>query len=386
MRAALIVDQGPLGRSGEDVADWHDEVDHMNPLADDPAFVGRAQRFIPPWSEVICVVTAADGTFGVGLTGLGEAVMPIVNDYLGPMLVGEPVDDLRRLWAMMSGAAGAYLGRGAVAGYALSAIDLAVWDLWGRLQGEPVWRLIGGDNNRQAVPCYATGLSVDDHLSRGFEAFKLVCPWGPDRDDSLRRLIEMMERARQVVGAERTLMLDCWMVNESADALAVAEAVSPFGLEWIEDFVRPDDVLAYRRVREGTEQQLASGERWYGLEMFELALDEGWVNVVQPDALWVGGVTPTMALAELVDGSDVDLALHCGANDAYGQHLAYGLATNRWAEMYVGARPGASLMDSYRATPGMALPQAGAVRPTDSPGFGIELSAADIERIIRPVS
>ena len=382
MFAAVVVDQRPLGRSGVGHADWHDDIDHMNPLVDDPSLRGQARRFIPPWSEVICVVTASDGSFGVGLTGLGEAVVPVINDYLGPMVVGEPVDDPKRLWAMMSGAVGAYLGRGAIAGYALSAVDLALWDLWGRLQQEPVWRLIGGDRGRPAIDCYATGLSLDDHLARGFDAFKLVCPWGPDRDDALRRLARLVEEARATVGADRALMLDCWMVNDPDDAIAIAEVVAAYDLQWIEDYVRPDDALAYRRVRDATDHRLASGERWYGVESFELALADGWVDVVQPDALWVGGATPTVAVAELVDGTDVELALHCGANDAYGQHLAYGLAANRWAELYVGAEPGASLMDSYRATPGMALPVNGAIRPTDAPGFGIELSPADIERVI----
>ncbi len=378
----MVVNDRPLGRSGAVDAAWQAEMDHMNPLADDPGLVGQADRFTPPWTEAICVVTADDGTIGIGLTGLGQAVLPVINDYLRPMVIGESAEDPVRLWAMMSGSLGAYLGRGAVAGFALSAVDLALWDLWGRLEGEPVWRLAGGSSERPPVPCYATGSSVEDHLARGFEAFKLVCPWGPDRQQSLNRTEEMVKRVRSVVGPGRTLMLDCWMVNRPEDAVAIAEVVAPYGLDWIEDYVRPDDVLAYRKVRYETSHLLASGERWYGLEMFELMLEDGLVDVVQPDPLWIGGATPTIAVSRLVEGSAARLALHCGANDAFGQHLSYGLAENRWAEMFIGARPGSSLMDSYRATPGMSLPADGAIRPSDAPGFGIELDPADIATIV----
>ena len=98
----------------------------MNPLSDDTAFAGAARRFDPPWGEVICVVTLDDGSWGIGLTGFAGLTEPLITDYVGPMLVGEPIDDLDRLWDVMSQATGAYLGRGAAVGYAMSAIDLAL--------------------------------------------------------------------------------------------------------------------------------------------------------------------------------------------------------------------------------------------------------------------
>jgi L-rhamnonate dehydratase len=378
----MVTDTTVLGREGSQPANWHDDIDHMNPLVDDDRYAGQARRFDPPWSEAICVVTADNGAFGVGLTGLAGLVVPLINDYLGPMLIGEAVAELDRLWDMMSVACIAHLGAGAPTSYALSAVDLALWDLFGKLREAPVWQLIGGAGDREPVRCYATGLAVDESRSQGFRGFKLACPWGPDRSEALARTGELLRSTRIAIGDHTPLMLDCWAVNRPEDAAAIIELAAPYGLTWVEDYVVPEDDSAYIQVRaECPDATLASGERWYSVGRFERAIEQGWVNIVQPDALWVGGVTPTMRIAELADRHGVETSIHCGANDAFGQHLAYGLTANTWAEMYIGSEPGASLMDSYRATPGMALPIDGHIRPTDAPGFGIELTRTDIERL-----
>jgi L-rhamnonate dehydratase len=145
--------------------------------------------------------------------------------------------------------------------------------------------------------------------------------------------------------------------------------------------IYPEDWDGYSRVRSALpEERLAAGERWYTDLPFLRAIECGWVDVLQPDALWVGGVTPCRRIADAAAQAGYGLAIHCGANDSFGQHLAVALNGNLWAEMYIGSPRGSSLMNSWRATPGMELPVNGMLRPNDAPGFGIELSMADIER------
>ncbi|MFT7473749.1 MAG: L-rhamnonate dehydratase [Verrucomicrobiales bacterium] len=384
VRAAAVTNPAALGRAKIDR--WHDEIDHMNPLASDGRYGGQSARFEPPWGETICVITVEDGTWGIGMTALSGLTVPMINDYFAPMLVGDDASDVERLWQMMTTASGAHFGTGGGASYAISAVDLALWDLRGKQHGQPVFELIAGEraSSLQAIPCYATGLDLEAYRDLGFEAFKLACPWGPDLSASLDRTIELVERSRSIVGATADLMLDCWGVHSPDEAVAIGEAVRGYGLGWIEDFIFPEDWAGYEEVRRRLpDLTLAAGERWYTDRPFQSAIEHGWVDIVQPDALWVGGATPTIIIAEMAAEAEVGLSVHCGGNDSYGQHLSYSLPGSLWAETYIGPLATNASFDSYRSTPGMARPASGYLEPSDAPGFGIELTLTDIERATR---
>ena len=118
---------------------------------------------------------------------------------------------------------------------------------------------------------------------------------------------------------------------------------------------------------------------WYTAHPFRHAADLGVVDVLQPDIEWVGGLTPTLQVAEIAADAGLDLALHLGTNDCYGQHACFALPGCTWGEFFIGSSPGESLMNAYRGMPGMALPVDGRVVPSDAPGFGIELTLDDIQ-------
>lgn len=327
----------------------------------------------------MCVVTADDGTWGLGMTTHAGPVVPVINDYLAPMLLDEDPFDIERLWDMMATACGAHFGVAGIASHALSAVDLALWDLKGKAHGLPVYELLGGATH-EAITCYATGMDMEANAARGFEAFKLPCPWGPDRARAVDNTVSLIEGARSVIGSDAHLMLDCWAVLDVDGAVAIGEAVEPFALTWLEDYVVPDDWPGYLEVRDRLPHtRLAAGERWYTDRPFEHMASVGAVDVVQPDALWVGGVTPTMRVASIAEEHGIEIAIHCGGNDSYGQHLCFAIAGNSWGEMYIEANADATLMGSYRATPGMSLPVNGQLVPNPAPGFGIELTLSDIE-------
>ena len=380
VRAEAVTNPEVLGRSVEGVADWHYQFDHMNPLGTDLRYHGQASRFQPPWGEVMCVVTTNSGVWGLGMGSLAGVTAPLINDYLAPMLSGEPIEDLERLWEMMTVACGSHFGASGVASYAISAVDLALWDAAGKLADKPVYELLG-TTDPQPVRCYATGFDLEWFNELGFEAFKLACPWGPDTTAAIDQLVDLVGNGRELVGPSADLMLDCWAVQSVEHAISIGEAVRVFDIEWIEDMIYPEDWDGYSQVRSALpDHRLAAGERWYTDLPFLRAIEYGWVDVLQPDPLWVGGVTPCRRIAKAATAAGYDLALHCGANDSYGQHLSAALSGNLWAEMYIGCSRGSPLMNSYRATPGMNLPVKGMLQPSDAPGFGLELSLSDIER------
>ena len=380
VRAAAVTNPAVLGRSVEGVADWQGQIDHMNPLGTDSRYQGQASRFRPPWGEVMCVVTTSSGTWGLGMSSLSGVTVPLINDYLGPMLSGESIQDRDRLWEMMTVACGSHFGASGVASYAISAVDLALWDVAGKLAEKPVYQLLG-TTDPEPVRCYATGSDLEWFGELGFEAFKLPCPWGPETATAIDQLVDLIGNSRELVGSAAHLMLDCWAVQSVEHAISIGEAVRAFNIEWIEDMIYPENWDGYSQVRSALpDHRLAAGERWYTDIPFLRAIEDGWVDVLQPDPLWVGGVTPCRRIADAAATAGYGLAIHCGANDSYGQHLSAALSGNLWAEMYIGSVRDSSLMNSYRATPGMNLPSNGFVQPSNAPGFGIELSISDIEK------
>ena len=177
IRAAAVKNIAPLGRGDRKRASWSDQI---NPMSRYREFMGEGPRFSPPWSDVICVATAEDGTWGMGMSANAGPAVPIVNDYFAPLLTGENTFATERMWNLMVRCSGAYFGASGLASYAVSAVDLALWDLKGKLLGRPVYELLGGPS-RERIHCYATSNDVDDLLERGFDAVKLLCLWGAAR-------------------------------------------------------------------------------------------------------------------------------------------------------------------------------------------------------------
>ncbi len=382
VRAAAVRDPGVLG-GDEPLLESVPSGPTMHALGFDRAFDGQSARFNPPWGAAICVAAADDGTFGVGMTCHAGPVVSVVNDFFSPMLVGEPVFATERLWNMMTRASNSAFGSAGLAAFAVSAVDLALWDLKGKVLGRPVYELIGGPA-RERVRCYATGSDFEDMRRRGFDAVKLPCLVGSGAatagiGETERRVCA----ARSAMGPEADVMLDCWGVFDTAYAVRLGEALAPYRLTWIEDYAQPDDWPGYADVRRRLGgQTLAAGERWYTDRPFAYAAQHRLVDVLQPDVQWVGGATAVLRIAAVAAAAGLEMALHCGANDSYGQHLCHGLPGNRWAEMYVGDVPSSAPTNAYRPTPGMASPSGGWLVPSDAPGFGIELTLDQIEAAV----
>lgn len=328
------------------------------------------------------VVEAEDGTWGFGLGHHGGLVAPLVGDLLGPRLVGENAMAHEALYDMMLRHCAAF-GSGGLASYAISPIDLAVWDLKGKLLRRPVYELIGGPA-RADLLCYATGADVEWFMELGFRAVKLPRPHGPaDGLGGIRRNVDLVAQAREVVGDDVELMLDAWQTFDVDYTVRLTEALRPYRLRWIEEALPPDHLDAHEQLRRRVPwQTFASGEHWYGTTAFQHAAAHHLVDVFQPDVSWVGGLTPILKIAAIAESAGIDLVLHAGGLTPYGQHASLALPAIGWTEYFVATPPGLRPPHGPWSLPGQGTPVDGRITvPSGVHGFGIDLAAADLDAI-----
>ena len=359
---------------------WLESAQSAGPMSRYERFKASRSTSSPPWESLVaCIVTAEDGTWGLGMSTYSGPVASIINDHFAPLLAGEECLATEKLWDMMFRIASPYSSAG-LASYAISAVDLALWDLKGKLLNKPVYELLGGPA-REKILCYATGNDTDWHMELGFKATKLACPYGPsDGLAALEGNEKLVAKAREMIGPSVELMLDCWMSLDVEFAVRLAERLRPYGLKWIEDCLIPEDFQGFAELRKRLPwQNMATGEHWYTpLPFFQAARDRV-VDVFQPDIKWVGGVTAVVKICHIGEAAGIAVIPHGGMGDAYGQHTCFAMPNIPWGEFYMGSAPGVPLDEAPLRTPGMAVPHGGYLVPTDAPGFGIELTRDDVE-------
>ena len=346
----------------------HVQSDHyLIPL---PAVLSDSTHGTIRGFELVTVrVRDADDAVGVGYTYTvgagGGAVQALLARDLTPLLIGRDAERIEQIWQAMWWALH-YGGRGGAAALAISAVDIALWDLRARRQGTPLWRALGGFDPR--VPCYAGGIDLDlsldallrqtdDNLARGFRAIKMKVGRPSLRDD-----VERVRAMRGHLGAEFPLMVDAnmrWSVDE---AIRAARALAAFDLVWLEEPTDPDDVPGHARiVREGG-LPIAAGENLHTLAEFRALIAAGGVTFPEPDVTNCGGVTAFMKVCHLAEAFHLPVTSH-GAHDVTVHLLA--AAPNR---SYLEAH-GFGL-DRFIAEP-LRLDAGAAIAP-DRPGHGIE--------------
>jgi L-rhamnonate dehydratase len=353
-------------------AGWSENAEVANPMSRYPKVKAHRSKWLPKWEAVFCKVTAEDGTWGLGMTSHGRPVAAVIDDHLAPNLVGEDCMAVDRLYDMMFRLTKPY-GSTGLASYAVSAVDLALWDLKGKLLGKPVYELLGGPA-REKLFCYATGNDVDWYQELGYRAFKLACPYGPpDGLDGLKKNEERVAAARALIGDDCELMLDCWMSQEVEYTVRLAERLRPYKLRWIEECLIPEDFDAHIALRERLPWQgLSTGEHWYTHVPFLWAAAHRVVDILQPDINWCGGISACQRIVHAAEAAGVNVMLHAGGNTPYGQHFSYAMPGVPWLETFVGSAPGVPLPESCRI-PGQASPEQGWLVPSSAPGFGIEI-------------
>lgn len=359
---------------------WGASAEVAGPMSRYPRYKKLRAAWRPSWPGVGCLVTASDGSWGFGISRYGTPVIATINEHIGPLLVDEPALATERLWDMMARIVSPY-GAPGLGAYAISAVDLALWDLKGKVLKRPVYELIGGPA-REAITCYATGNDTDWHMELGFGATKLACPYGPaDGLAGIEGNAELIERTRALIGPKVELMLDCWMAFDVEFAVRLAERIRSSNLRWIEDCLNPDDLDGHEALRRRLPWMgYATGEHWYMPPNFLHAASRRLADILQPDIAWVGGLTACMKIAAIAETAGIEVIPHAGMNTPYGQHFGLATPCSRWGEFFLGTPPGQPLAET-RLFPGMAVPRDGRVVPSGEPGFGLGASLDDIAKL-----
>ena len=356
---------------------WSTDAEVANPMSRYPEYKRHRSLWMPKgWKTVWVQAIAEDGTFGLGQTTFGRPVAAVIDDHFGPMLAGESCFAIEKCNDMMFRMSKPY-GSGGLTACAMSGVDLALWDLAGKLQKKPVYELLGGPV-RDRVFCYATGNDTDWQLELGFKAVKLACPYGPaDGLEGLDGNERLIAQTRELVGDDVEIMLDCYMAFDVDYTVRLARRLEPYKLRWIEEYLIPEDIDGHRAVREAVNWvSLASGEHMYTRFPFMQIIKANALDILQPDIKWVGGLSECVKIAHMADAAGLDVILHGGALSPYGQHFTFATPNAPWAECYIGSPPGVSLEEV--AGPGQNVPVEGWLEPREAPGFGIEIGEGSI--------
>jgi L-rhamnonate dehydratase len=339
------------------------------------------------WKRTACVVTAEDGTWGFGMTLHSGPTVSIINDHLSQVVEGGNVMATERLWDLMQRASAPYSSAG-LASFAISAVDQALWDLKGKILGLPVYELLGGPQKEKVFVyasntdiSYGTEHSIDWFLELGFKAVKLFQRAGPeDGLDGIKKTEELVAATREQVGDEVEIALDAWMSFNTDYAVRIAEALRPYRIKWLEDYLIPEDMDSYFRVRERIPfQTLATGEHWYSIHPFALAATHGLVDIFQPDLSWVGGITAAVKICHLAEAHGITVIPHASSSYPWGQHLAMAMPAVMWAEKSEGVAPPGVPLEEMVLLPGTAVIKDGYVTPSDAPGLGLEINLEWLE-------
>lgn len=342
----------------------------------------RRRDWASGWHRVAVVATAEDGTWGLGITNHSGPVESIVRDHFAPLLTGQDCMATERCWDLMRRASAQYSSAG-LASYAISAVDNALWDLKGKLLRRPVYELLGGPQ-KESIPCYASNTmlnygtenSIAWFLELGFTAVKLFLRNGPEAGiEGLRRDEELVARTREQIGPDVELMVDGWTSLNVEYIVRLMEALRPYRIKWLEDYLLPEDMDGYARVRERLPGAiLASGEHWHTIHPFARAASQGLVDILQPDIAWVGGTTASVKICHLAEAHGLTVIGHAGMNYPYGQHLALAMPAIPLGERSEGVAPPGVPLEEMVSLPGTVPIKNGRVRPADAPGFGLEVT------------
>jgi L-alanine-DL-glutamate epimerase-like enolase superfamily enzyme len=319
-----------------------------------------------------------EGTEGTGYTFTvgrnGGAIHDIIAREISEIVISQDADRIEWLWHRLWWDLH-YGGRGGPTVLAMSAVDIALWDLKAKRAGLPLWNLLGGHDRR--VPCYAGGIDLelsadellrqtDGNLAKGFRAIKMKVGRKKLSED-----VAKLAAMRDHLGAEFPLMVDAnmkWTVDE---AIRAARAFAPYDPLWLEEPVAPDDVAGHARVRCEGGIPVAAGENLRTIWEFRHLIASGGVSFPEPDVTNCGGITAFMKIAHLAESFNLPVTSH-GAHDIT-VHLLAAVPNRSYLEAH-----GFGL-DRYIAEP-LRIEDGMAVAP-DRPGHGVSFDWAGLEAI-----
>ena len=283
-----------------------------------------------------------DGHVGIGNAALAPQVTKQVIDfYLKPILIGADPWDIEFLWQHMYRKTIAF-GRKGIGMAAISAVDIALWDILGKSAKQPVYRLLGG-KTKPRIPVYASRLysielgelaaEAKRYKSEGYKAMKLRFGWGPtDGAAGMQRNVELVRKVRQSVGNDVDVMADAYMGWTLDYAKRMLPLLEPFHLRWLEEPVIPDDIHGYAELKSRGQIPIAGGEHEFTLHGFCDFLEARALDYIQFDTNRVGGITQARKIAALAEAHSVPVIPHAGQMHNY--HVVMASLNSPMAEYF----------------------------------------------------
>jgi L-alanine-DL-glutamate epimerase-like enolase superfamily enzyme len=335
------------------------------------------------WDATTLVLVEAisdAGERGLGYSYASAAAADLVHEILEPAVLGCSVHDVRSVWGAML-AAVRNVGRPGVAATAISAVDVALWDLKARVAGQPLFHLLGP--HRETVPIYGSGgfttyseQDLADQLGGWVQQgiprvkMKIGTDWGtrPELD------VHRVKVAREAIGSHAELFVDANGAYTTKQAIDLAQRFAEQGVSYFEEPVSSDQLDQLAFIRRRVPQEVAAGEYGYDPWYFRAMLQAGAVDILQADATRCLGITGWLEAAALAHGFGIPFSAHCGPS----LHAQAACAAPRIAHIeyfHDHVRIEHLLLD------GALDPVGGCLRPDPTrPGLGLELKRQDAAR------
>lgn len=369
---------------------WLIDSDISNPMSKYPEYrKSRVSWGINVLGSFCVEIEATDGTKGFATGFGGPPACWLVKSHFLRFLQDADPRDLNLIWDKMFRASMFY-GRKGLPIAVISVIDLALWDLLGKIRNEPVYKMIGGAT-RERLDFYCTGCNPVAAKEMGFWGGKVALPFGPDEGHvGLKKNVEFLRKHREAVGPDFPIMVDCYMSLTVPYAIELATATEDLNINWFEEVLHPDDFDGFALLKRAHPKiKWTTGEHEYTRYGFRKLIEGRNLDILQPDVMWVGGMTELLKVAAQAAAYDIPVVPH--ASGPYSYHFVVSQQNTPFQEYLANSADSKSVLPVFgNLFIDEPVPTKGYLNVSDfdKPGFGLTLNPQveliDAEYILSP--